>query len=237
MKKYRSEKKTASKPVGKTLTVLNVPPYATEESLKRVFSVVGLVESVQLIDNYKNEHKSKYNITTKFFDDRRPFTFQIGFVVFKKSESLDLVLRINELPALSTEENPVLTGISKWTAEYNSRVIDTDEMRKEIDLYMNHYDKVKKAEDDQGNDEVDDDGWVTVGKKGHNSGFKQKESVISRLEQKIQNRNKRAKQMSNFYTFEMRENKRNQLMELRKNFENDKMKMQQMKSTRKFKPY
>jgi ribosomal RNA-processing protein 7 len=224
------------KPVGKTLTVLNIPPYATEESIEKVFSIAGQVEKVTLIDSYKNEQKTKYQVPSKFFNDQRPFKFQIAFVVFKKSESLDLILRCKDLPSLNSKESPVLTGVAKWTEQYNKRTVNIEEMQSEIDNYMKHYDKVKKAEEMQ-EDEGDDDGWVTVGKKGNVASFKQKESVVSKLEKKLQDQRKKAKNLTNFYSFEHRETKKQQLMELRKKFEEDKLKMNSMRQNRKFKPY
>lgn len=215
---------------------MNIPPYATEESIERVCSIAGQVEKVTLVDSYKNEQKTKYQVKSAFFNDSRLFKFQIAFIVFKKSESLELILRCNKLPALSTDENPVLTGIAKWTEQYNKRTVNVEEMQNEIDTYMKHYDKVKKAEEMQ-EDEADDDGWVTVGKKGNIASFKQKESVVSKLEKKLQDQRKKAKNLTNFYSFENRESKKNQLMELRKKFEDDKMKMNSMKQNRKFKPY
>lgn len=235
IRKYRSEKKSIDKPIGKTLTVLNIPPYATEESITRVFSVAGLVQKATLIDSYKNEHQTKYQIESKFFNEQRPFKFQIGFVVFSKSESLDIIFRLDELPAINSEEHPVLTGVAKWTDQYNKRSVDPVEMQKEIDDYMKIYDKVKKAGDVQ--EEADDDGWITVGRKGQNAGFKQKESVISKLEQKIKDQKKKTKNLTNFYSFELRESKKQQLIDLRRKFEEDKLKMNSMKQNRKFKPY
>lgn len=232
IKKHRSEKKSSDKPAGKTLTVLNLPPYVTEEALTRVFSIAGPVEKVTLIDSYKNADKSKYQIKSAFFEEKIPFKFLIGFIVFRKSESVDVIFRLKSLPPINTEEAPVLQGIAKWTAEYNKRTVNIDDMQKDIDEYMKHYDKVKKLGDMQ--DVADDDGWVTVGKK---EGFKQKESVVSKLEEKIQNQKKKAKSMSGFYTFEMRESKKQQLIDLRSKFEQDKLKMQSLKLNRKFKPY
>lgn len=236
MKKYRSEKKSQEKPVGKTLLVLNIPPYATENALKRIFSEsVGEVERVTLIESYKNEHKSLYQVHSEFFNDSLPSKFFIGFVVFRKSKSLDAIFHLNSLPPLSTNEHPILTGIAKWTAEYNSRYsIDTEAMQKEINLYMAHYDKVKTAGELRGNEE-DDDGWVTVGKQGNNPGFTQNEKVVSKLEQKVQNEKK--KNLKNFYSFEYREGKKRQLIELRKKFEDDKAKLNSMKQNRRFKPF
>lgn len=236
IKRYRSEKKTPDKPLGRTVTVLNIPPYATSDSVKRVFTSFGQVENVTLTDSFKNEHQAKYQIKTDFFnDDSYGFKFQIAFIVFRKSESVDMVLRTDSLPPLSTDEHPVLTGVAKWTEQYNKRAVDTDLMQTEIDEYMKHYDKVKKMQSQQG-DADEDDGWTTVGKKGNVAGFKQTESVISKLELKMSNQKKKTKGLANFYSFEMRESKKQQLIELRKKFEQDKQKMQSMKLNRKFKP-
>jgi len=236
IKKYRSDKKVSDKPIGKTLVALNIPPYATEGALRRVFGIAGQIENVTLIDSYENELKTKYQVKSDFFNEVRPCKFHIGFIVYKKSESVDIMLRSKALPPLSTEEHPVVTGVAKWTAEYNKRMVDIDKMQLEIDDYMKHYDKVKKAEEMKG-EEGDDDGWITVGKKGHNAGFKQKESVVNKLEQKIQNQRKKVKSLTSFYSFELRESKKHQLVELRKKFEEDKLKMHTMRQNRKFRPY
>lgn len=237
LKKYRSDKKSAARPVGKTLNVLNIPPFATEESIKNVFSIVGVVQSVKLIDSIENDGKDKYEVKTAFFKDRPATKFQIGFVVFKKSESLDLVFRLKELPALNSSDLPLLTGVAKWTAEYNQRTVDTEAMQAEIDLYLQHYDKVKKAEAEGVEDEEDEEGWTTVTRTGHNSGFKQKESVINKLEQKILDKKKQTKKLTNFYTFEMRENKKQHFIDLKKKYQDDRFKMDSLKQTRRFKPF
>jgi ribosomal RNA-processing protein 7 len=236
LKKYRSEKKSLEKPIGKTLVVYNIPPYATQDSISRVFSTAGPIEKLTLTDCHQNEKKTKYQIPSQYFNDPLPFKFLIAFVVYKKSSSLDAALKFEKLPALSTEEDPVLTGVAKWTAEYNKRSIDTEDMQKEIDEYMKHYDKVKKAEEMQENAE-DDEGWVTVGKKGHNAGFSQNEVIVNKLEQKLASQRKKAKHLKNFYAFEFKDNKKKQLIELRRKFEEDKDKMNAMRLNRKFKPY
>jgi ribosomal RNA-processing protein 7 len=248
LKKYQSEKKSNLKPVGKTLLILNVPPYADDKSLSRVFSEAssGEVERVILTDSYKNEHKSLYAIKSKYFQEKLPFKFLIAFIVFKKSSSLETILRVKYLPALNDDEHQILTGIEKWKSEQNEKMsIDTTEMQQEINDYMKHYDKVKQASELQNANTDDDDGWITVGSKGNHSGFKQSESTIHKLEQKIENQKKKARQLSvknyqkisTLYAFETRENKKQELFELRRKFQEDRKKINAMKQTRKFKPY
>ncbi len=44
-------------------------------------------------------------------------------------------------------------------------------------------------------------------------------------------------ELKNFYRFQMREEKRNQLADLRRKFEEDKLQVAKMKEARKFKPF
>lgn len=234
MKLHRSAKKSSEKPVGKTLVVLNIPPYVTEANIEEIFTkLAGQVERVQLCDKNSSGDMGKYSIKSEIFAPITSYGFKKAFIVFKKSESISLVMRSKSLPPI--EDTTILSGVAKWTSEHNSRFVDKEEMQKEIDEYMQHYDKIKLAASQQP-EEDDDEGWTVVGKQAKD-GFQQKQSTISKLEQKIRDQKKKAKNLTNFYTFEQRESKKQQLLELRKKFENDKFKMQSIKMNRKFKPY
>lgn len=233
VKKYKSQNKSADKPLGKTLQVQNIPPYATVDSIRRVFEIAGPIESVNLFDKWENENKSKFEVPSKYFNDPPPFTFKIGIIVYKKSISVDVLLKCKELPPLSTEEHPVLTGVEKWIAEYNRiNSVDADEMMEEINEYMKHHDKVIKEESEQQKTE-DDEGWTVVPKKGQNSGFKQTPGQINKLQQKIV---KQKKGLKNFYTFEVRESKKSEMMNLKRKFDVDKERLRAMKKRKNFMP-
>lgn len=85
-------------PRGKTLFVLNIPPYATVESLKNAFaSSCGPVKSVTLIDT----------------SGKAGVGFKNAYVVFTKDSGLSKVLSLPQehTLTLSTKEAPVLTGL------------------------------------------------------------------------------------------------------------------------------
>lgn len=217
VKLYRSDKKTLDKPVGKTLTILNLPPYATEDALKQLFTkFAGQVEKVEIPEDSR-------------------FKFKAAFVVFKKSESIELVMKSkNELPSLSNKECEVLTGIAKWTEEHNNRIIvDSEELQISIDTFMKSYEKAQSTI--APGEEDADEGWTVVGKQSK-EGFQQKQSTISKLEQKVRNHKLKSRHLKNFYSFELKESKKQQLLELRKKLDNDRMKMHSIRQTRKFKP-
>lgn len=85
------------------------------------------------------------------------------------------------------------------------------ELQADIDSFMDAHDK--KVADEQmllkeTEGEADEDGWVTVTKKGRKPGFARKESVEQKVLEK-EGKKKSKKQLLNFYTFQIRESKMN----------------------------
>lgn len=217
-KEHTVHKKDDSKPLGRTLFVLNIPPYATKDSLKHVFSVAGVVESVALSEG----------------DDHG---FKTGYIVFTKTSSLSKALRLKELPPLSSDEHPVLVGLERYISDYNNSIVDPAQLQREVDIFMAEYDKEVEAEKQNAKGQnVDEDGWTVVTKKGRNPGLSRKESVESKIAQKLQKKQKK-KRLENFYTFQVRESKMNHIVKLREKFEEDKKRIEAFKRSRKFKPF
>lgn len=153
--------------------------------------------------------------------------------MFEKHDGLVKSLKLSKLEPVSTEEEPVLTGLSKWICEYNSTIYNHEKLREEVDEYMQKYDsaEAKKSQ----TQEVDDEGWTVVTKKGRKPGISRKESVENKIIQKNKIKSKR-KQLKNFYTFQMKEEKMKNIVALRKSFEESKQKVEAMKKSRNFKP-
>lgn len=211
------------KPAGKTLFVLNIPPYATEKSLKLSFSKAGRVKSVifQIED------------TEQEINDG----FKRAYVVFEKREGLLKVMKLDSINSLSTDKVTLNVGLEKWIEDYNSSIYASKELQKEINTYMNNYDKheEKKRKADK-EESADDEGWTVVTKKGRNPGVSRKESVKLKLNEKGKTLSQK-KQLKNFYTFQVRESKMEYIAALRKSFEEAKNKINLMKKARRFKPY
>lgn len=129
--------------------------------------------------------------------------------------------------------------MAKWKQQLNEKFpINDEELQNDIDTYMSNYDssEVKKTEMEKVLTGADDDGWVTVGKKGINAGFEQKESVVNRLQAKIE-KGKKKKELVNFYSFQIRESKMKKIINLRRKFDQDKQKIEDIKKTRRFRPF
>lgn len=220
-KKHWIKKQEPHYPRGKTLFVLNVPPYVTTDSLKNAFTrLCGEVKTVI-------------------------FTISLGFktayVVFENEFSLEKALRLSSdcTICLSTKEETYLTGLAKWCSEYNDSIKSESDIKKEIEDYMSMYDKKITDSIEKDNATKDtEDGWVTVTSKKKRGQFapSRKESTINRILHKEEQK-KHKKQLLNFYTFQIRESKKQHLAELRKKFELDKKKLQELKIKRTFKPF
>ena len=123
-------------------------------------------------------------------------------------------------------------------AERNS-IYDTDiqELKSKVDKYMAEFDENEtknELERKKRQLEVDDDGFVlaktTKRRKLSNSNSRSSGTQRGR-------KPKKKYELKNFYRFQMKEEKREKLNELRKKFEEDKAKVAAMKLQRKFKPF
>uniref|UniRef100_A0A182LVP4 RRM domain-containing protein n=1 Tax=Anopheles culicifacies TaxID=139723 RepID=A0A182LVP4_9DIPT len=231
VKENASKATCKQKPAGRTLYVLNVPPYATEEALRHAFSAAGDVERVVLQEKPSNKESAPFEIMAKHV-----FCFKVAYVVFAKPDALKKFLRTKNINPLDSEEHPMLIGLPKWTKAHRERIPDPAALQQEIDEYMETYDKkIEEQKAKESNNAADEDGWVTVSKK--NSGvFLQKEMVVKKLEKKIEN-DRSTKELKNFYTFQIRESKKDDIISLRKKYDRDLKKMEQIKKAKRFKPY
>lgn len=82
-------------------------------------------------------------------------------------------------------------------------------MRKEIEKYIASYDREKERAKRKAEKEKEEDGWITVtsGKKRGKFAPSRKESTIDKIQQKEEERRK-SKELHNFYTFQVREAKK-----------------------------
>lgn len=215
-----------SKPAGRTLYVLNVPPYATSESMKTAFAITGPVVNVILQGKPAEEHEAR--------NEQSENRFKVAYVVYENPSSMKKLLRMRKLDSLNAD-GQLLTGIDKWTKAYQERIPDPVGMQREIDAFMASYDRQVAQEKNQKEAEPDDEGWVTVTKSTANT-FVQREATVSKLEDKL-SKDRVQKELKNFYTFQIRESKKSDIVSLRKKYDRDVQKMQQIKKTKRFKPY
>lgn len=216
-------KDSETRPKDKTVLVCNVPPYVTGDGLRNAFSDVGKIERVEFQKRPGLQEPSE-NIDG----------FKVAYVVFRDVASVIEVLKVETLNFISSKSKPCLVGLDKWIKEYNNSICDHAKLEAEITKYMLKYDK--QQEKKQKEEITDDDGWTVVTKKGRNPGLARKESVTNKLLEK-HNKGFENKCKTDFYAFQKREEKLKRIQKLKKQFEEDKKKVELLKKSRKFKPY
>ncbi|XP_064512794.1 ribosomal RNA-processing protein 7 homolog A isoform X2 [Pseudopipra pipra] len=212
----------------------------TRDSLSRLFSRCGHVQSVDICDK-PGPGEKKEKPTSKFFNRKTITGFQVAYVVFRKPAGVQAAKALSqEGPLLiSTETHPVKTGISKWIASYEASVVDPKELKAEVDAYMQDYDKKMAEEEAKAAKEEgvpDEEGWVKVTRKGRKPGLPRTEAANLRVLEKEKQKRAR-KELLNFYAWQHRETKREHIAQLRKKFEEDKQRIALMRAQRKFRPY
>ena len=239
------------KPLGRTIYVTCVPPWATAESLERVFEENGPVQNV-FLEKRPNPGPSaseESNGLSRYLhplpETRVGSGFKFAYVVFKTVTGLRNALKkmdLNEARILSSVDSPIVTGVLKWKREYNESILkdcDVDLLKEEIKEFTDEFDRAKDAVVTQAEEEAepDDDGWVTISR--HTS----KKPVGGRSEKAqarlkiIAEKKRKRKELDNFYKFQMRDAKLARIDDLKNRFESDKQKQIKMKQDRKFKPF
>ncbi|EHB11282.1 Ribosomal RNA-processing protein 7-like protein A [Heterocephalus glaber] len=242
-------------PQKRTLFVLNVPPYCSEESLSRLLSPCGLVQSVELQEKpdlveSPKEPKSKFFhpkpvpgpllVSTESHPVRSGIHSQYrwrcpvppSWAWLGKGSFLGTHL-------LSAVSCPwVLVG-REWISDYADAVADPEALRVEVDAFMEAYDK-KVAEEEtkaKGEEGVpDEEGWVKVTRRGRRPVLPRTEAASLRVLERERQKGAR-KELLNFYAWQHRETKMEHLAQLRKKFEEDKQRIELLRAQRKFRPY
>ena len=135
---------------------------------------------------------------------------------------------------LSDEKNPVKTGLEKWCSEYKSMYPNPDILRKEVDKYMANFDVKEtdmKNEEERLVKEADNDGWTLVTHGGRTLGIPAERVTFK------EKKRKQERELVNFYNFQQRETRRENIAELRKKFEKDRKRIEVMRESRKFRPF
>ena len=222
-----------------TLFAVNVPCYCDETGVRNIFNDCGPIESIKIRDRpgpFEDTEETSSVILN--YIKKKSYKFKVAYITFENPDSIDIALQISSKTVLymSTEDNPVLTGVEKWIKQYADRYPDKSVIQKEADEYMRKFDEKERIENEGLVDalEPDEEGWVTIPVKKKNSIKKVKEKSINK---KTERKKRIEKELQNFYLFQQREAKRDKIATLRQQFEDDKKRIAQMQQLRKFKPF
>ncbi|CEG49487.1 rRNA processing protein RRP7 [Plasmopara halstedii] len=207
---------------GRTVYLVNLPSIASNMWLRACLEPLGTIQDI-IVKSLEQLHEENDNSN----DLGNRWT---AHVVFKSKESVDKLLQIDVL------ETPVAIktcGLQAYTSKYHQNRSGFSEIKEIADRYMASFDEMEMTDlrrREELKNQVDEDGFqVVVNTKKR--GFIQSETLTARPAKKEKN-----KKVENFYRFQTREKKRDQLKTLRERFEEDRQIVEKMKKANKFIP-
>ena len=228
-------------PNGRTLFVAGIPFYAKKESVAKVFSSMGGVSTVHM-SNSPGGSKVVSARTSKdpYFRLSLPNidNFLYAYVVFGNEIELESVQAICKQSMVSPVNCTAVkqVGISSWIQEYKEERPGVELLESQVKHFMTKYDARRQQEENKvkkRKNQPDEDGWITVTSRNTK---KIPKSKLSKLRLKKVSRKRKKNELLHFYKFQMREDKRDNIIKLQKKFDEDKKKVNAMKLQRKFKP-
>ncbi|KAF5392653.1 hypothetical protein D9757_001072 [Collybiopsis confluens] len=177
-------------------------------------------------------------------------TGQSAHVVFLDESSLDRFFAASHTkprPWPTSSEEP--SGLAHYLALYDSLRPPLDAVRQHADSSMDLYEfelaksKRQASKYKKGEAIVDEDGFTLVTRGGAygqtvGGGVAVATKRFQETGETSERKRKRSKkEKTSFYAFQKAEKQRNELLQMKKNWELDKAKVEKLKASRKFKPY
>ncbi|KAJ7291101.1 ribosomal RNA-processing protein 7-domain-containing protein, partial [Mycena rebaudengoi] len=254
-------------PDGRTLFLVNVPPDATERELVLLFKNCGTVEKVvfdldpqetlveQDDSDEEGEDEPAEEAAVEGEAGEQPRKRR------KLGKDKPLPPKVTPLPPKSLRRLRT-TGRSAHLVFLDASSLDRalapqaenaamahtlhDSLRPPLDIVQQHADswmELSSPKYRKGEAIVDEDGFTLVTRGGaYGQTLGGGVAVASKKFQqtgqtRLRNKKKEDQQKPGFYAFQKAEKQRNELMELKKNWEADKAKVEKLKASRRFKPY
>ncbi|KAF9169751.1 Ribosomal RNA-processing protein 7 [Mortierella sp. AD010] len=227
-----------------------------QEELERLEREAEAAEEAQNNKTKKGNKKQQQQQqqATGAEDTQRRKLFATGsqaYVVFLEEQELVKALNMKRKKRSWIVTGPEATpadaaklsslGVAKWLNDYHRMRPNHSALQTKVDDYMDKFER-SEYEAQQAAlarlNVMDDDGFTLVtraGNKGYNTDGVIKVQAIKTED--VKNIKPKKKELQDFYRFQMREAKRDKLVELRRKFEEDKIKIEALKVNRRFKPY
>ncbi|XP_065181217.1 ribosomal RNA-processing protein 7 homolog A-like [Sycon ciliatum] len=247
IKKHNVRIESDATPPDRTLFVLNVPPFCDEDSVRHIFERFGPISAVHLRSKPGNVTTAEERTEEEDYF-RPPATspgFRCGYVVFEDGQHLSTAVKdkYKDVVVLSTEARPLASGITKWCQDYRQRWPDPALLHRSASAYIETYEArvaQEKTKAERAAGRPDEEGWIEVtrgSKKSVATTTLAKTRQLTPKERRRLRKEQKDKELLHFYQFQHREKKREQIAQLRRKFEEDKEKIKEMRSARKFRPF
>lgn len=208
-------------PKDRTAFIAGVPAQLTEEVLFQVLSKFGIIERLAI-------HKTGVSAVV-IYSLKSSMSKAFKFCSRKADLKVDV--------STPTQAH----GLKAWVEAHKLLTPGNAQLQKSLDDWMEKHEKEEEAKKSAAIAAMEDDGWTVVrrhkGRKKNASETGVTVGGVSGAAAQAAADKKSNAVFADFYRFQQRERRRNQVVTLREQFESDKLKLAALKSARKFKPY
>lgn len=210
-------------PVGRTVFVVNIPVGATSDFLGGIFSEIGEIDGVI----WRNRDESRSYIA---LDEAVSVSGSSGYLVFKNKFEASRVYSSSsyEHTISSDTKHLTSTGLKSWICAYEASFPSPSYLLESISRYMAMFDeKEKEVEEELRRKTVapDEEGFLVVPTKKATKKIKLTEEEGQR---------QKKKEVSDFYKFQVREQKIEKYLDLSEKFKRDKQRVVELKAKNHF---
>ncbi|KAL0080110.1 SSU rRNA processing protein [Phycomyces blakesleeanus] len=210
----------------------------------------GVVEaSPEKKEKESKKSKKRKNLERRKEEEEAPIelrkvlhTGSSAHIVFAHTKMLEAALNTARDRVWTAGENVNVQslGFDRYMLRFSVSRPDPAKLQQKVDSFMmkfkaNEYEQERLALERM--NQMDDDGFVVVTRNKKVKTSDGTTSVSTFKGESFDVNKVKKKELENFYRFQLREKKQNELVELRKKFEEDKEKIAVLKQSRKFKPF
>ncbi|KAH6562005.1 hypothetical protein BASA50_004735 [Batrachochytrium salamandrivorans] len=264
MRKHSARTDTTTLPASRTLFLVNLPVDTNIMHLRRLFRRCGVVERVVWkgslglgSDGQVETVVVNETLVRRVHGWIHP-TGSHAHVVFEDEESIERVLAMKPRRRLWSDEvdkddyqldpsgsdTDTQIGMNKWILQHVAMFPETDSLQSQVDqamsLFENSEEQTKRELESQHN-VPDADGFILVtrghGRRNTTGAGGNGATVTAARAEEAKALKPKNLGLVDFYRFQKREGKRNELAELRRKFDEDKSKIATLKIRRRFRPY
>jgi len=92
----------------------------------------------------------------------------MAYIVYRLPSSVKDLLKLKPTEISPLILGKTVTGLRRWVARYNSRLVDVSTLENNVKTFMTNYEQaeLRKKEEEKNNDgQPDEDGWITISRK------------------------------------------------------------------------
>jgi RNA recognition motif-containing protein len=216
-------------PQGRAVFVAGLPAELHEGALLELFSKFGEVERAAV-------HGSRLSAVVLYSSKQGR---DAALKAATKGKTIRVDVTSSSSLGSSIGVNSSTQGLKAWVNAHKAQKPGNAELQRQLDKWMEDYEAEEERRKASAMASMEEDGWTVVqrhkGRKKNTSESGVTVGAVAAAAAAARAAKKRPIEHADFYRFQQREKRRNDLLELRERFEEDKRRLVELKAVRKFK--